>query len=57
MTNAGAIGNFHATDNSALFKFKQKITGKTAVVGKKTVEKMMPLKYLSNLFGELLKCF
>ena len=56
MTNAGAIGNFHATDNSALFKFKQKITGKTAVVGKKTVEKMMPLKYLSNFFGELLKC-
>ena len=44
MTNAGAIGNFHATDNSALFKFKQKITGKTAVVGKKNCWKNDAIK-------------
>ena len=30
MSNAGAIANFHAADNSALFRFKQKITSKTA---------------------------
>ena len=29
LTDAGAIANFHAADNSASFKFKQKITGVT----------------------------
>ena len=55
LTNAGATANFHAA-NSALFKFKQKITGKTdnANAGK-DVEIMVPLKYLSNV-RELLKC-
>ena len=37
-------------DNSALFKFKQKITGKTAAsTGRKDVEIIMRLKYLSNI--------
>ena len=35
LTDAGAITNFHAADNSALFKFKQKITGVTAANGTK----------------------
>ena len=29
LTNAGSIANFHAADESALLKFKQKITGVT----------------------------
>ena len=29
LTDAGAIANFHAADNSASFKFKQKIIGVT----------------------------
>ena len=48
LTNAGAISNFHATNNSASFKFKQKITGKTADGDTEDVEIMVPLKYLSN---------
>ena len=44
LTDAGGIDNFHAADNSAWFKFKQKIAGVT-----KNVEIMVPLKYLSNL--------
>ena len=29
LTNAGAFANFHAANNSAAFKFKEIITGKT----------------------------
>ena len=48
-TNAGAIANFHAANNSDSFKFKQKVTGKTVNAnGKEDVEIMMSLKYLSN---------
>ena len=54
MTDADAIANFHAANNSALFKFKQKITGVTGGNGAKNVEIIVPLKYLSN-FGRTLE--
>ena len=38
----------HAADNSALFKFKQKITAVTTTNGSKNVELMVSLKHLSN---------
>ena len=50
LTNAGAIANFHEANNGASFKFKQKLTGKIADDGTKDVEKMVPLKYLSNFW-------
>ena len=37
-------------NNSNSFKFKQKITGKTTINGTKDVERMVPLKYLSNFW-------
>ena len=50
----GAISNFPAaTNNSASFKFKQKITGKTPDGGRKDVEIMVLLKYLSNFWRTL----
>ena len=36
--------------NSAIFKLKEKITGSTGYYGKKNVEIMVPLKYLSNFW-------
>ena len=49
LTDAGGFVNLHAANNSALFKFKQKITGKTDYDnGRKNVEIMVPLKYLNN---------
>ena len=36
--------------NSPSFKFKQQITGQTGNGGTKTVEIMVPLKYLSNFW-------
>ena len=53
MTDAGAIANFSAADNSALFIFKQKIVGKTADNGTKNVEIMIPLKFLRNFWKTL----
>ena len=54
LSDAGAIRSFHVDDNnSALFKFKQKITGVTGADGTKDVKMMVPLKYLSD-FGEML---
>ena len=51
LTDAGTIGNFHVANNSASFKFKQKIRGKTnAVNGRKDVATMIPLKYLKNFW-------
>ena len=47
LTNAGAIANFDAADNIALFEFKQKITGVTGDDGTKNVKIMVPLKYLT----------
>ena len=40
--------NNSANNNSASFKFKQKLTNKTVAGGTKNVGIMMPLKYLSN---------
>ena len=48
-----AVANFHANNNSDLFKFKQKIIGKTADDGTKDVEIMVPLKYLSSFWRTL----
>ena len=44
MTAAGAITIFHAADNSALFRFEQKITDVTGENGTKDVEIIIPLK-------------
>ena len=56
LTAAGTIKNFHVgNNNSALFRFKQKITGVTDYNGTKDTEIMVPLKYLSN-FWRTLKC-
>ena len=52
-TDAAAVANFHANNNSDLFKFKQKIIGKTADGGTKDVEIMVPLKYLSSFWRTL----
>ena len=41
-------------NNNTLFKFKQKITDKTAAGLRKNVEIMVPLIYLV-IFGEILK--
>ena len=53
LTDAGAIANFSAADHSALFNFKQKITGKIANGGRKNVEIMVQLKCLSNFWRTL----
>ena len=54
MSDDGAINNFHVDDNnSASFKFKQKITGITAAGGTNNVEVMVPLKFLSNFWRNL----
>ena len=51
LTNVGAIKKLHVDDNSsASFKFKQKITVKTANGGTKDVEIMVLLIYLSNFW-------
>ena len=47
LANAGAIANFDAADNIALFEFKQKITGVTGDDGTTNVEIMVPLEYLT----------
>ena len=39
--------------DSASFQFKQKIASKTAVNGRKNVDIIMPLKYLSNVWRTL----
>ena len=43
VTDAGAIANFHAADNSALFKFKKRITCVTDNDSARNVEIMVPL--------------
>ena len=54
LPDAGTIKNFRVGDNdSALFKFKQKIAGKTADGGTKDVEIMVSLKYLSKFWRTL----
>ena len=49
LDNNGNITDFPAdNNNSASFKFKQEITGETENGGAKDVEKMFPLKFLTN---------
>ena len=50
LNNSGEIIDFPADNNSALFKFKQQITGQTRNGGTKDVEMMVPLKYLSSFW-------
>ena len=52
--NADTIVDFtDANHNSKSSKYKQKITGVTDANGKKNVEIMVPLKYLSNFWRNL----
>ena len=51
--NIANFGEDNATTNS--FKIKEKITGQIRNNGRKDVEIMVPLKYLSN-FVELMRC-
>ena len=56
LNNSGTLIDFtDASNNSALFIFRQGITGQVGNDGTKDVEIMVPLKYL-NHFGELVKC-
>ena len=48
LTDARAIANFHAVDNSAQFKFNKIITGVVDDNGRKNLEIVVQLKYLSN---------
>ena len=54
LPDAGAIDDF--SDNSASFNFTQKITGKTEYKGRKDIEIMVPLKYLSPFWMPLIYC-
>ena len=51
LSDAGTPTSFPG--NSALFKFKQKVTGSTGGYGTKAVEIMVPLKHLSNFWRTL----
>ena len=53
MTDASAISDFSAGDNSASSKFKQKIIGKRAANGREDVEIIVPLKCLINFWRTL----
>ena len=56
LDNNGAIADFpEGNNNSALFKFKAKMTDRTENDGTKNVKIRVPLKYLSN-FYEFLQC-
>ena len=52
--NNGAIIDFSADDDSSiLFKFKEKLTGKTGNNGTKDVKTMVPIKCLSNYWRRI----
>ena len=54
LNNADTIVDFtDANHNSKSSKYKQKITGVTDANGKKNVEIMVPLRYLSNFWRNL----
>ena len=55
LANNGVIAEFSAAGNSALFKFKQKMTGVIDNNGRKNVEIIVKLKYLSS-FWRTLEC-
>ena len=48
LTDSGAIANFHASDNSALFKYKRKIADVIDNDSTINVEIMVLLTHLSN---------
>ena len=54
LNDVATLDNFHG--NSALFKFEQRIGGKTQNNGKRAVKLMLPLKYLSNFWRTLDEC-
>ena len=51
--NVNIIDFPDGNDDTASFKFKQKVTGQTENSGTKDVEIMAPLKYLSNFWRTL----
>ena len=51
LTNSGALENYPG--NSALFKFKQKVTGSTVDYAIKANQIMVPSKYLWNFWRTL----
>ena len=51
--NNGGITDFNERNVTSLFDIKQKITDQTNNNGTKNVKKMVPLKYLSNLWRTL----
>ena len=53
LNNNDEIIDFPADYNSASFKFKHQITGKIGKGGTKHVERMVPLKCVSNFWGAL----
>ena len=54
MTDAGDMKILHVADNnSALFKFKQEKTNKTAANGRKDVKIAEPLKYITKIWTTL----
>ena len=54
LDNNGAIADFpEGNNNSALFKFKAKMTDRTENDGTKNVKIRVPLKYLSNFWRAL----
>ena len=53
LTNVGFITSFHASNNSASFKFRQKITGAKGNKGTENVEIMVSLMYLGNFWRTL----
>ena len=48
LTGAGAITTISVADNSASFKFRQKITGETENGGTKNVKILVSSKYIRN---------
>ena len=54
LNDSETIPNFRASNSTALFKFKQQITGKAdAANGIQDVEVMVPLNYLSSFWRTL----
>ena len=55
VNNNGVILEFNESNATDSFNFKAKITGQTEANGRTNVEKMVPLKYLSNFWRTLEK--
>ena len=50
LADNGGITDFNEDNVTNSFKIKDKVTGKTGNSGTKYVERMLPLKYLSNFW-------